>query len=73
MKERYSDADDANSLYVPEDGNKEYELTDTRKPLFTLKHLNKLRRMRDIKRKNYYKDMEVIQAVYGKEDDEEAL
>lgn len=48
-------------------------LDDTRKPKLTLKHLNKLRKMREAKKLDMWDRKQQWQAMYGIADEEEGM
>lgn len=41
-------------------------INDTRKKRFTLRHLNKLRKMREVKKMELQKDRDFLEIIYGK-------
>ena len=54
-----------NPRYEPDDDESIVRKSDTRKTRLTLRQLNRLRRMRDVKRLEKSKDLEIIRKMYA--------
>lgn len=63
LKDIFESVDD--SLYDPEDDQRVYKITDTRKPKLTLSVLNKLRMYRMFKKTEDEKRDLIVSAVYA--------
>lgn len=63
--------EDANGVYNPEgDHRNQRNLDDERKPKLTLRHLNKLRKMRELKKKDMIDRRKSWELMYGATPDE---
>lgn len=60
-------------FYDPEDDEQvKTELSDTRRPRITLRHLNKIRRMRDIQREDRKAHLLIVSQIYNSPSEGEA-
>lgn len=60
-----------NEYYDPElDDHSKAELTDTRRPRLTLRHLNKLRKVRELRRMEKSTHKTFVQKMYGSSGEE---
>ena len=50
---------------MEDDESMKAELSDTRRPKLTLKHLNKLRKMKDMRKQTDVERREFVQKMYG--------
>jgi len=61
-----------NEYYDPElDDFSKAELTDTRRPRLTLRHLNKLRKVRELRRLEQAAHQDFVRQMYGASEEEE--
>lgn len=62
-----------NEYYEPEEDDfTKFELTDTRRPRLTLRHLNKLRKVRELRRMEQAAHSDFVSDMYGGSDEEAA-
>jgi hypothetical protein len=64
-------ADEFDGTYVELDDDKleQQEISDTRKPKFTLRHLNKLKKMRSAEDLERMMRMDTLEIIYGAQEE----
>ena len=68
LKETYTRI--INEHYAPEDDQQnQAELTDTRRPRLTLRHLNKLRKIQELKKLENESHAEFVRTMYAEPDE----
>jgi len=63
---KHSDIMEASDIYDPELDRSYRKMSDTRKPKITLRNLNRLRKMREVKKAEQQKTLSTLEVQYKK-------